>query len=359
MHSGDQSSRSRAIGPAAIVSNRDDGEPLKELSSRYVRLLKRVRILAQHCEQTPDGLRQQLKQFLDLAVIELEEGYQALVRYQGNVPLSAGNDGPVRNELCPRQKGTNLQVETEQEIVVPNRRAVADSHQCEQRIDSALEKIELSFDAMAKLAEIPEAADLTAILARLEIDDDAHDADDFEKPVKTSPTNTRERLLGFEVCRMEARPKPADFLPELPPETQPEEQLGAVPGPAELSQVAPLSEPDVIGNDLTGSGLLPIDPNEPNQEPSAACLFAFCSAESAGSESVDSAANPAAEPNPPSVDAQPQQMHASNVPKMRPSEQVENVNPLDSIGADNLQAILALKAELEQVSAKFRNSGAS
>jgi hypothetical protein len=39
------------------------------------------------------------------------------------------------------------------------------------------------------------------------------------------------------------------------------------------------------------------------------------------------------------------------------SEQVEDVNPLESIAPENLEAILSLKEELILVSSKFKNSG--
>lgn len=357
MHRGVPSSRSRVSGSVASVSSRQSGVELTALNSRFERLLKRVRLLSQHCNRVPNGLRQELKQFLDLAVIELEEGYQTLVSYQGSVPLCDGSPSSLPHELSPRQVSENEQVELERESVAADLQPVADSPDCDQRNDSALDPIELSFDTMAKLAEIPEAADLTAILARLENGGDASEADDFEKPMEPLQSNTRERLLGFEVCRMETAPELAECLPETAAEVQLADGLSLPPSPVELPEGV-LPSGDDTGSSLPGNEQLVVDQSEASANEVESGQVASCSVESTVIEPAVPAAESAVEPAFSPASPQPVQGQTPTAPQKRPKEQVENVNPLDAIGAENLQAILALKEELEQVSAKFKKSDA-
>jgi hypothetical protein len=360
MNRGVSTSKSRALSPDATVLDGQGGGQLVSLSCRFERLLKRIRFLASHCEQAPDPLRQDLKQFLDLAAIELEEGYQALVRYQGNVPQSVASSDSLPHPNASIQPAENPRVELASEVAVNVPLVVAEVQDCEQRIDSALDQIEMSFDAMAQLAEIPEAADLTAILAKLESGGDAVDSDEFDRPVKTSPSNTRERLLGFEVCRMEGRPnRTSSGIPAEPMGLLNKPAISAFEsnGQPELAQFATLEESNpLVSTDAEPPAEPPAEAELPHAIPAASPAPVSFLFESQFAPEATAEPEPVLETSAPESNPGEEHRSGSSSPKARASEQSENANPLDSIAPDNLQAILSLKEELIQVSAKFKKS---
>lgn len=394
MKRGAISSQSRASSLDGADQLGQDVARLADLSCRFERLLKRVRILAGHCEQAPENLRDSLKQFLDLAVIEMEEGFQALVSYQGRLSQSVTVPESESGKLSSEQPVADSPIEPQATALASVPPVVSENEDCEQGIEPTFDNIEMSFNTMARLAEIPEAADLNAILARLESGDDASDADEFRRPIQDSPTNTREQLLGFDVCRMEVRPNPAtpaaaepQNLPQNLSQNLSQSRTNRALAAADRADSHHISAAEVVftsaGDSHSAGDSLRYAAALSAGLPAEAGGFPIASGAYGSREQVEDGADvqpvlpvPAAEVNDaevkgaaeslsghspiPSNLESPARQNPNSAPspsRGHASEQVEDVNPLESIAPENLEAILSLKEELILVSSKFKNSG--
>lgn len=333
---------------------------MRSLERRFERLLKQVQSLAKHCEQTPDRLREKLKQLLDLALIELEEGYQTLFKYQAQPEVPKESAG--LSAVQPGIERAPIPAESEE---VPDGAAgeleVLSAHDCEQRIESALDDLESGLEELANFAAIPEAADLQTILARLAKGIEASEGEVKEEPElkQQARHHAREQLLSFEICRM--APESAELKIAA---------VSAGDSPLEPESVCPLQVPATsreIRSQAPVAGKAQYLVNDVLLEASvvagmSAALDGLPMISAAADKSVEMIATDSesdAGKTPTNLNGQESQAVKPSSPKdARASETVENISPLESISPDNLQAILSLKQELEELSAQFKQARA-
>jgi hypothetical protein len=336
-------------------------EKVEFLTARLERLIKGLQLFAGYCDLAPSEFRSEVKQFVDLAEIELREGLKAL------------QTGPRGDSSSPASSVEECARPTLAETLpTPVADEVTDSTLVDTSSDpllsdpnSNLNSLGVSFDSMAQMAEVPEANDLEAILARLQSYGEALDSGDDEgRKVGTQPgRDAREMLLGFEVCRMDSDQS------EMPAEPTAESELGELSGNQ--------SHPNTFcaSNDATSLTTQYTEVVHFAAESTATnSLESMKSAvddlANLGSESLGSDLAPNADRN--SVPTQDKsEAHLSNSetvsgPQNNPntareskSEQSENASPVNSIRPDNLLEINALKEELNSMLFQFKSPGAA
>jgi hypothetical protein len=124
-------------------------------------------------------------------------------------------------------------------------------------------------------------------------------------------------------------------------------------GQPELAQFATLEESNPL---VSTDAEPPAEAELPHAIPAASPAPVSFLFESQFAPEATAEPEPVLETSAPESNPGEEHRSGSSSPKARASEQSENANPLDSIAPDNLQAILSLKEELIQVSAKFKKS---
>jgi hypothetical protein len=410
MHLGPQPS-SREWKPAsAVLPVENAAAQVLLLARRLDRLIKRVQLFSVSCLQAPEELRNNLKQLVDLALVELEEGGKALERFRSDSPETAD---PVSISLLPSVEslaGSPLQETpadsgeiTEQAVPTSNEVLASDENLTGASPQSptlpTLGQLDLSYDTMANLADIPEASDLNAILARLEAtsaNDTNNEQAAFEQAQrpKAGESSTRERLLEFEVCRMQAADQVASTCaePESPAEptmNSPSEATSnavkrvvlklpkstatdQAPAP-ERSQWEGSQREGAIGTSETSE----LEDTSPESKPLESASCASTSVSASGpqvndheSGSVAAGVGPASLVPATAASSSPLSTSSDvtgrapkksstigatgNTGEKKNADQRENANPLDSIRPDNLNAILSLKEELDQLLHEYK-----
>jgi hypothetical protein len=326
------------------------GEKLAFLHDRLERLIKGLQLFAGYCELAPSEFRSEVKQFVDLAEIELREGLKALQSSaQDASSPSASSDAivqPTLQETLPTPASdentdpTLVDTSSDPLLSAPN---------------TNLDSLGMSFDSLAQMAQVPEANDLEAILARLQSYGEALDGGDVEKrKVGTQPSrDARELLLGFEVCRMDSDQSEVSLQPVA--ESQPSEVSGDWSNTKTFS-----SSSDATSLTTQYTEAVQFTPesaasNSLSYENSVADDLANLVSEVQGSDSVAAEETSEAHQSKPETGSGPQ--NNPNTARESKSEQSENSSPVNSIRPDNLLEINALKEELNSMLSQYKSAG--
>jgi hypothetical protein len=335
-------------------------EKVEFLSARLERLIKGLQLFSGYCDLAAGEFRSEVKQFVDLAEIELREGLKALrtgPRIDSSSPASSPEEALVTtlSETPPTpvsdEDAECTLVDTSSDPLLSNP-------------NSKLSSLGVSFDSMAQLAEVPEANDLEAILARLQTYGEALDGGDVEgRKVGIKPgRDARAMLLGFEVCRMDSDQS------EPPAQPTAESQLGELSGnQSHPNTFCTSNEATSLTTQYTEVVHFAAESTATNSLESM--KSAVDDLANLDSESLGSDLAPDADRN--SVPAQDKsEAHLSKLetvsgPQNNPntareskSEQPENASPVNSIRPDNLLEINALKEELNSMLSQFKSPGA-
>lgn len=347
-------------------------EKVAFLRGRLERLIRALHLFAGHCDLAPPPFRSAVRQFIDLAEIELREGLKALPSSVDDPALTTATaclTSTVVFEEAPAPSAPEEPLPAIESCESGAAHALLET--VEPSIDPLLSdsapqlnSLGLSFDSMAQMAEVPEANDLEAILARLKSYSEALDSADVEgRKTDTSPgRDARELLLGFEVCRMDS------------------ETAEAAVEPANAGQTsAPIGEPSTdLSLAVSGDGYPSSPPAAPvgqsvpeatvtTQPVSLETAETQHSAEECLHQNLDTAAeeDSASRENLVQQDTPPAKREPDSAARSNPntargskSEQAENSNPVNSISPENLLEINALKEELLAMMPRFKPPGA-
>ena len=325
-------------------------EKLEFLSARLKRLIKGLQLFEGYCELAPSEFRSEVKQFVDLAEIELREGLKALLRgAQGASSPPASSDEvvpPTLQETSPtpasKEKKDSTLVDTSSDplLSAPN---------------TNLNSLGMSFDSLAQMAQVPEANDLEAILARLQSYGEALDGGDVERrKVGTQPgRDARELLLGFEVCRMDSNESEASTQPVAP--SQSSEASGNWSNTKTFSASNDATSLTTRNTEAVQFGPESAATNSLGNENSGADDLANLGCEGQGSDSVAAEETSEAHQSKPETGSGPQSN--PNTARESKSEQSENSSPVNSIRPDNLLEINALKEELNSMLSQYKSAG--
>jgi len=361
MNSGRKPATSRAFSRRFTAGT--PAEKVEFLRARLESLLKGLRLFAGYCDLAPSPYRSEIKQFVDLAEIELDEGLRALqvTSKDSTAPslLSDQSNTSSEIDLSIAKSGT-ADTDSSQE----SEKANHSSDSSPSFNNANLNPPGMSFDSMAQMAEVPEANDLEAILARLQSYGEALDNGEIEGRNVGTQTgrDARELLLGFEVCRMDSTPSDAS------PEQAAESQTGDANGDwSSTSAFAASSDATSITTQYTEVAKLEPDSSTaissnsltPGEYNNSAADSANAGAGSAADE------DPASQTPPGENDSQNGKPGTGSGANSNPNssreskrEQSENSNPVNSISPDNLLEINALKEELSAMLSQYKSPGA-
>ncbi|MFM7562961.1 MAG: hypothetical protein ACKO81_08015 [Planctomycetota bacterium] len=335
-------------------------EKVEFLSSRLERMIKGLQFFAGYCDLAPSEFRSEVKQFVDLAEIELREGLRAL--QSGKRGDSFPPDSAVEEALQPTLAAT-VPAPTAEEETAPTL-VDTSSDPLLSNPNANLNSLGVSFDSMAQMAEVPEANDLEAILARLQSYGEALDTGDVEgRKVGTQPgRDAREMLLGFEVCRMDSDQAEPPAQPNA--ESQPSESSGAWSQPHTFCAS---NEATSLTTQFTGVVQVAPESNAANGLESGRSPtddLANFDSEGHSSELVPGA-DQSSSPTQDKSDADQSKSETGSERQSNPttareskSDQSENASPVNSIRPDNLLEINALKEELNSMLSQFKSPGA-
>ena len=339
-------------------------EKVEFLSARLDRLINGLRLFAGYCDFAPNEFRSEVKQFIDLAEIELREGLKAL--HSGRKESS-----PFAGSL----EETVLPTTLIESVPTPAIEEQLDSNATSAAVDSSsapllsapnsnLNSPGMSFDSMAQMAEVPEANDLEAILARLQSYGEALDNGDVEgRNVGTQSGNdARELLLGFEVCRMDSDQSEAVTQPDAQSDSN-----EAVGNWANTKSFAACNEATSLTTQYTEITQFASAPAPANSLGSQSPASEDSATTGSDTQDADSVAGE----DPTSIStegkSESQQIkpltgsgtnHNSNSARESNREHSENSSPVNLISPENLLEINALKDELNSMLSQFKSPGA-
>jgi hypothetical protein len=321
-----------------------------------------MRLCAGYCDLIPSQVTIDLKQYIELAEIELREGLQTLTKQTTTPPgtegVSSNSAGSQPVHVSHPSSGTDERTTSSVEF---------GSLDCGAEIQTDCtaetgELSELNFDSIAKLAEVPEAIDLEAILSGLKSCGESLTLSESERRSigNKSGKGARDRLLGFDVCRMDL----------LPTETTSEQPALGNPAPP----IADLSgqKPFLASDDATSLTIQYTEILESISETTAE-ISEFCRTSSVNNEPAPGGNHQTPDSTSESdvshsdqeqfeteqadaeVESQLNISHSSS--RESHSERSENSNPINSISPSNLPEINALKEELNNLLQKHKTSG--
>jgi hypothetical protein len=325
-------------------------EKLEFLGARLKRLIRGLQLFEGYCGLAPNEFRSEVKQFVELAEIELRESLKALERgaQDASSPPASQDEvvQPTLQETLPspasdeKKDSTLVDTSSDPLLSAPN---------------TNLNSLGMSFDSLAEMAQVPEANDLEAILARLQSYGEALDAGDVERrKVGTPPgRDARELLLGFEVCRMDSDQTEASTQPLA--QSQSSKSSGnwsntktSSASNHATSLTTPYTEGVQLGPESAATNSL-------GNENSRADDLANLGCESQGSDSSTAEETSEAHRSNPETSSGPQ--NNPNTARESKSEQSENSSPVNSIRPDNLLEINALKEELNLMLSQYKSAG--
>lgn len=338
------------------------------LRARLESLINGLRLFAAYCDLAPNPFRSEIKQFVDLAEIELSEGYKTL----HNCTKSPSTEGLTSEEVANsssenpssseglQQTTASFEADYSQEWETE----CTSSNSSPSLSNSELNPVGLSYDTMAQMAVVPEANDLDAILARLKSTCEATDSSDIESlTVGTQPgRDAREILLGFDVCRLDSNPSEAS--PEQAAESQP---VGAICDLANKKVFAASSDAtsittlytEVIQLDSNLSTAISSVPLPTAEDSNSALEIGNLGTDSKPSENPSSETTQEENTLPEGgLETGSETYRNPNSSRESKSEQSENSNPVNSISPDNLLEINALKEELDAMLSQFKSFNA-
>lgn len=339
-------------------------EKVEFLGARLERLIKGLQLFLGYYELAPSDFRSEVKQFIDLAEIELREGLKALqsgARVRSSAPSSLNDEvgGAIHNEPPTAPAIADFTASKTDTALVDTSSDPLLSAQ-----NSNLNSLGLNFDSMAQMAEVPEANDVEAILARLQSYGEALDHSDVEgrKVGKQPGRDARELILGFEVCRMDADPAEATTCSDT--ETQSGE---ASSENSNASRIAAANDAtslttqfsaivQVVPESAVSSGVVYSNPVEDGSPDSGGEGQGFDSVKTTNQTKGSTEEKSELLASKPEIGSG---KHSNpNTARESKSEQGENSSPVNSISPDNLLEINALKDELNSMLSQFKSPGA-
>lgn len=359
MNSGQTPAKNHALSRRFLAGS--TAEKVEFLNVRLERLIKGLRHFAGYCDFAPDDLRSEVKQYVDLAEIELREGLKAL--HHGRHELSRPDALPeeatltTNNQQPPVASNENLVTQTTSDLVDTS------SDPLLSNPSSNINSLGVSFDSMAKMAEVPVANDLEAILARLQSYSDALNNDEVEgQNVGTQPgRDARERLLGFEVCRMDELQAETPTGPAT--DGQPSAQAGDLSNNHSLASSNNATSFTTQYTEIVefNSESLAVDgvvSHSLGEDDAASVANDTCATDSTkGIQTVGVAQEETVSLQTPS-EAGAREHKSPNMSQDLKNHHSENSSPLNSISPDNLREINSLKEELNSMLSQFKSSDA-
>lgn len=334
------------------------------LGLRLERLCKGLQLFSRYCDQAPSEIRAAVKQYLDLAGIELADALRTL-------------KSPIETEPADRQPAAQptsqevSQVEWAIQSTPSGEPSLTNRADCgieeqdpkqgfnDPLLEPAQNGSDVHFESLAEQAEVPEANDVEAILARLKISIENTEAGEASESAsrKARPSDARELLLGFEVCKLsptESTPAQANSLHGEQAEAgSSEHSAPAAQGMNDESNSWFPSVSAELRDEIGANELKPADVSNSLPEDGQP------SDESAGELSLQTGLQATARfPQASTGAAEPMlaenRVNSNSASHLR-HEQSENSNPLQSISPDNLKQILELKEELNELLASYKS----